>query len=251
MTSCAIITGVSGGIGSALAELYLSNDYLVIGIDKEKVSFDTRDGSFNFIETDLFQFSVEKNYREKILEGIRRCLPAEIGRFVIINNAATQIVKSVVDLEWQDWEESIAVNTTAPFFLAQGMVKELVAVQGHVLNVSSVHAKLTKSNFACYAASKAALEGLTRSMALELSPIGVSVNAVAPGAIATDMLEEGFAEFPEKLKELKACHPSKAIGTTADIAKFIKAITDHEGGFLTGAVLDFNGGISGRLFDPV
>ena len=89
----------------------------------------------------------------------------------------------------------MAVNLVAPFFLTQGLIDILIASNGHVINMSSIHAKLTKTNFTCYATSKAALEALTRSLALELSAKGVSVNAIAPAAIATQMLlikEEAF-----------------------------------------------------------
>jgi NAD(P)-dependent dehydrogenase (short-subunit alcohol dehydrogenase family) len=116
--------------------------------------------------------------------------------------------------------------------------------------VTSIHAKLTKPNFICYAASKAALEAVTRSLALELSPKGVSVNAVAPAAISTEMLKVGFKDSPKNLRKLESYHPSKAIGTPEQVGRFVKSITDQEGGFLTGAVLEFNGGIAARLYDP-
>ena len=138
----------------------------------------------------------------------------------------------------------------APFFLVQGLLEELKSSHGHVINVSSIHAKLTKPRFTCYAASKAALEALTRSLAIELSPLGISVNAIAPAAISTEMLKAGFNHAPEKLSELERCHPSKNIGTPEDIAAFIHMSTNHSGKFLTGSVIDYNGGIAGVLHDP-
>ena len=123
-------------------------------------------------------------------------------------------------------------------------------MNGCVINISSIHARLTKSDFSCYAASKAALESLTRSLAIELSGRGVSVNAISPAAISTEMLKEGFAKTPHKLEELESFHPSGSIGTPEQLATFVKSISEQRGGFLTGSVLEFNGAIGGKLHDP-
>jgi NAD(P)-dependent dehydrogenase (short-subunit alcohol dehydrogenase family) len=202
------------------------------------------------INADLFEFTKNKNYREQILNQIKNHFPERLDEFVLINNAAVQILNPVSKLNWSDWDKTLTVNTMAPFFLAQGFLEQLTKTHGHVINISSIHSRLTKANFSCYATSKAALEALTRSLALELSARGVSANAIAPAAIATQMLKDGFAGSPDKLKELESYHPSGMIGTPAQLAIFVKSITEQKGGFLTGSVLEFNGGIAGKLHDP-
>jgi NAD(P)-dependent dehydrogenase (short-subunit alcohol dehydrogenase family) len=249
MSKFAVITGSSGGIGSALVDAFLSDNYSVVGID----ATDSGRNSVGFLEinADLFEFTKNENYREQILNQIKNYLPERLDDFVLINNAALQILNPVSKLNLSDWDKTLTVNTIAPFFLIQGFLEQLTKTHGHVINISSIHSKLTKANFSCYATSKAALEALTRSLAIELSVKGVSVNAIAPAAIATQMLKDGFAESPEKLKELESYHPSGSIGTPAELAVFVKSITDQRGGFLTGSVLEFNGGIAGRLHDPI
>ena len=249
MSKFVVITGSCGGIGRALVETYLKANYSVIGLDRLALGTNSND---NFIEInpDLEEFSKNKRYREKILDQIKSLLPNELEEFILINNAAEQILKNIADMNWQDWQSSFAVNTIAPFFLVQGLIEELKKTHGHIINISSIHSKQTKANFSCYAASKAALEALTRSLALELSVKGVSVNAIAPAAIATQMLKDGFAEAPEKLKELESYHPAGIIGSPEQLAIFVKSVTEQRGGFLTGSVLEFNGGIAGRLHDP-
>ncbi len=248
MSKFAVITGSSGGIGRALVKTYLSDGFFIIGLDKcaSVLKLD----SFSEINTDLREFAKNENYREKILNQIKNSLPQKLDKFVLINNAAEQILKTVSDIDWQDWENSLAVNTVAPFFLVQGLMEQLIATHGHVINISSIHSKLTKVQFSCYSASKSALEALTRSLALELSPKGISVNAIAPAAISTEMLKDGFRDASHKLKELERYHPSRSIGSPEQLASFVKSVVDQEGGFLTGAVLDFNGGIAGSLHDP-
>ena len=249
MSKFAVITGSSGGIGSALVQLYLQDDYVVVGLDRCS-SENSEFKNFTELNPDLREFAKNDKYRQKILNQIKSLLPAKFEKFVLINNAAEQILKTVDNVNWQDWESSLAVNTVAPFFLTQGLLEILISTGGHVINISSIHSKLTKANFSCYAASKSALESVTRSLALELSPKGVSVNAIAPAAISTEMLKDGFANAPHKLKELESYHPSGIIGSPEQLASFTKSITDQKGGFLTGSVLDFSGGIAGVLHDP-
>ena len=249
MTQVAIVTGSRGGIGRALVKTYLDDGYFVIGLDKE-VTESSVSKNFFELQVNLGSFSKDLAYRESTLDKVKEGLPVEFSELVLINNAATQILKPVEEIEWQDWEESFTVNTIAPFFLAQGFLALLEKTGGHVINVSSIHAKLTKPQFACYAASKSALEAVTRSLAIELSPLGISVNAVAPAAISTEMLKASFNREGQRLRELEDYHPSKSIGTPEQLAGFIKAMTDQRSGFFTGAILEFNGGIAGRLHDP-
>ncbi len=154
------------------------------------------------------------------------------------------------ELSWDDWDITLSVNTVAPFFFVQGFLEELTKTHGHVINISSIHSRLTKADFTCYAASKAALETLTKSLALELSIKGISVNAIAPAAIATKMLKDGFAATPEKLKELESYHPTGRIGSPEELASFVKSISEQKGNFLAGSIIDFSGGISSKLHDP-
>jgi NAD(P)-dependent dehydrogenase (short-subunit alcohol dehydrogenase family) len=248
MSKFAVITGSTGGIGSALVDSFLSDNYSVVGID----TIDSGRNSVGFVEinADLFEFTKNENYREQILNQINNHLPEKLDDFVLINNAAVQILNPVSELNWSDWDKTLKVNTMAPFFLVQGFLEQLTKTHGHVINISSIHSRLTKANFSCYATSKAALEALTRSLALELSDKGVSVNAIAPAAIATQMLKDGFDEVPEKLEELESYHPAGMIGSPEELAAFVKSLVEQKGRFLTGSILDFNGGIGCRLHDP-
>lgn len=249
MSKIAVITGSCGGIGKALVRTYLDDGYFVIGLDRVPCDYPGRD-SYLGIEVSLLQFSEDVLYRNKVLSKIKEYIPNNPKKFVVINNAAEQILKLVPELEWKDWKNSLGVNTVAPFFLVQGLLEELKLSHGHVINISSIHAKLTKSRFTSYATSKAALEALTRSLAIELSPLGISINAVAPAAIATEMLKASFKGSPDKLKQLEKYHPSTSIGLPEDLANFIKVTTDQKSRFLTGTVLEFNGGIGAKLNDP-
>ena len=249
MDKIALVTGSEGAIGQEIVKAFLKENFLVIGIDKN-ISNRTKSKNYKPIAANLFNFSVDKEYRKNTVIKIHDFIPKKISKFIIINNAAIQVLKNVNEVSWSDWEKSFTVNTVSPFFLIQAFIGLLKSSKGHVINISSVHSKLTKKNFTCYAASKAALESLTKSLALELSPLGISVNAIAPAAINTNLLKDSFKSNPEKLNELKHCHPSKDIGRPKNIAKFIKTVAISDDFFLTGSVIDYDGGISNVLHDP-
>jgi len=228
---------------------YYDDNFYVVGLDN-KTSGNNNLKNFIEIDCDLTKFAKEKIYRNQISSLIKDSIPKDLKEFNIVNNAADQILKPVTKLEWEDWEKSLAVNSIAPFFVIKELLDILNSTNSHIINISSIHGKLTKSNFAAYAASKAALESITRSLAIELSPNGISVNCVAPAAIMTDMLKLSFNGNKRKLKDLENRHPAKKIASPSELAIFIKSLTDSKGKFLTGSVINFSGGISNLLNDP-
>lgn len=245
----AVITGSLGGIGQALVDAFLNANYFVYGLDKS-IEEDYCIDKKAELNIDLSRMVCDADYRERRLSTLRGMFPQEIDKLVIINNAAEQILGTIDELTYEDWNESLKVNVLAPFFLAQFMRKDLRENNGAVINVSSIHSRLTKKRFAAYSTSKAALEGVTRALALELASEGVSVNAIAPAAVATDMLLAGFQGKQEALSRLKSYHPSNALGVPADLANLVLAITESNSQFLTGATIEFSGGINAVLHDP-
>tara|TARA_B100000989_G_scaffold184364_1_gene138801 strand:+ start:5099 stop:5857 length:759 start_codon:yes stop_codon:yes gene_type:complete len=244
-----IITGSSGGIGESLVETYISDDYFVVGIDKIKNKNKIKK-NFREILCDLNDFAKNEKYRAKIISSIRSSISKKASKLVLINNAGHQKTDFIEKLEIEDWIYSFNVNLFSPYLLIKELLDELENTKAKIINISSIHSLQTKTGFSAYASSKAALESLTRSLALELSPRGISVNAVSPAAIETDMLKESFENNLSKLDELSQFHPSNALGSTFALANFIKSITDHDSNFLTGTVLQYHGGISAKLSDP-
>lgn len=249
MTKFVLITGSEGDIGKALVKTFLEDGFQVLGLDKLDPSNKNLEPT-NFIKCDLSEYVKKINYRNKINNNIKKILPKNISKLVIVNNAAVQILKPVDKINYEDFETSYTTNSLAPIFLAQSLLKELKASTSYIVNISSIHSKLTKSNFVAYASSKAALESITRSMTIELSKYNISINAIAPAAINTCMLKESFKKNPQAYKDINKIHPSKTIGEPNSLAKLVKNIVDDNSIFLTGSIIDFSGGISGVLNDP-
>lgn len=246
MNRSVIITGVSGGIGGALCRAFSGEGYRVIGIDRTVPSTDVVPDVF--LELDLESLCRDPNVRDAAFARIREAV-MDMPLHAIVNNAAIQVVKSAAELTVTDWIATLHVNLLAPFLLVQGLLPELEASRGAVVNISSIHARLTKRGFTAYATSKAALDGLTRSLAVELGA-RVRINAIAPGAIATPMLVAGFSGRVAQQEALDAMHPVGRIGDPAEVAQLALYLVSDAAAFVNGAAVALDGGIGGRLHDP-
>ena len=242
---CVIVTGAAGGIGQALVRAFTDAGRLVIATDlgaqPEGLS------CHRYIACDLVRMVADPGYAETCFSSIRAALDGH-PLDALVNNAAVQILGPVEQLDRGAWLDTLNVNLLAPFFWTQALLPELEAARGSVLNISSIHARLTKPAFVAYATSKAALSGLTRAMAVELGP-RVRVNAIEPAAIATPMLEAGFVGNPAGRKGLEGCHPAGTIGTPNSLAALAVAVISQESVFLTGSVIAFDGAIGAVLHD--
>lgn len=229
----AVITGCAGGIGSALCRSFHEGGWAVTGIDVRDCGGVCSDHVF----VDL-----------RKLETASVRPPADAK--VLVNNAAVQRVAATKDITAEDWQETLAVNLTAPLLLAQTFAPVLEQNRGSIINIASVHAVQTKPAFVAYATSKSALVGLTRSLAIDLAG-RVRVNAVCPAAVDTAMLRESFAGRAEAFARLAETHPVGRIGTPSDIAAIAMFLASDAAAFVTGTVLFADGGITARLHDPL
>jgi len=241
----AIITGAAGGIGVALCLAFKESGYYTVAVDKLKS--DAICDAFVTIDLDIY--CREEFYRSEADERLLKAV-GEIAIGVLVNNAAVQILGDTTNLSIDDWQSTLNVNLLAPFLLAQSLLPHLESAQGSIVNIASIHASLTKPGFVCYATSKAALVGLTRSMAVDIGA-RVRVNAICPAAINTPMLRDGFISKPELLDELAALHPVGRIGKPEEIATAALFLSCDKSTFLNGSILGIDGGIASRLYDPI
>jgi len=239
-----LVTGSNGAIGQEICKHYADNGWWVIGSDISKGSR----GSTNiYISIDLNRLCIDEAYRNLTIGHIvNEC---EGGLDVLINNAAVQIISSVKELSFSNWQKTINVNLNSVFLLIKGLLQKLEKKKGCVINVASIHATLTKSNFSAYSTSKAGLVGLTKSLAVELGT-NVRINAICPAAIATPMLFEGFVNTTNGLEKLIECHPTSSIGNVKDVLYAVLFLADSNNAFLNGTILQLDGGISSKLHDP-
>lgn len=242
----ALITGLAGGIGGALGRVFREAGYRVVGLGRSSPGDDVCDA---FVEADLAVLGRDESATAALWPRVEAALEGATLA-VLVNNAAVQHLGGAGELSWSQWQDTLAVNLSAPFALARACLPALRDARGCIVNIGSVHAQSTKPGFAAYATSKAALHGLTRALAVDLGP-EVRVVALAPAAIDTPMLRAGFEGRPEAFAALEAVHPAGRIGAPDEVARAALFLASPDAGFITGAVLWQDGGVLSRLHDPV
>jgi glucose 1-dehydrogenase len=164
---------------------------------------------------------------------------------ILVNNAGVEKHAPFWDVSEQDYDKVIDVNLKGTFFATQAMVRHLRAAgrPGRIINISSVHEDLPFPNFAAYCASKGALRMLTRNLAVELGPLGIAVNNIAPGAIETP-INTALLNNPQKLGALLNQIPLSRLGQPEDVAGMAVFLAGDEAGYVTGSTFVVDGGLS-------
>ena len=228
----AVVTGGGSGIGRAIAERLGADGHNVATLDLKP------DG-------DAFSQAADVSDRAQVdaaLEAVRE----RFGPITILVNAAgVDGFKRFADLRFEAWQRVIDINLNGVFHCTQAVLPDMIeAGWGRVVNISSSSAHSGQPFMTHYVAAKSAVNGLTKALALELGPAGITVNAVPPGFIDTPMLRR--AESRELLGGTVEDHvlrtPVRRVGTPQDIAAACAFLISEEAGYITGQILGVNGG---------
>ncbi len=240
----AVITGAAGGIGMAAAERFRAEGWSVTGVDiKETPAPDAFD---EFVVADVSEESTWTSIGEK-LNGS--------GLDALVSCAALQISAPLAETSPSDWDRVMAVNVRSIYLAVKALHSALKKSKGSIVSVSSVHQFATSANIAAYAASKGAVGALTRALAVELANDGIRVNAVAPGAVETDMLLDGLGRghlaedgVEAQLEQLASQTVMGRIGLPQEIAEALLFLADNSrSSFMTGETMVVDGGALARL----
>lgn len=248
-----LVTGATSGIGQAIAVRMAAegaNVALNYRNDIEKVAETQEmiDDICNQIKgCGGRYFPVEGDVSEE--EDIIRMIGEVVKEFgsidILINNAGIQIAEDSDNVSTDDFDKVISVNLRGAYLCAREAIKHFLE-QGNggiIINVSSVHEIIPRPQYISYSMSKGAMENLTKTLALEYADRGIRINAIGPGATATD-INKSWVEDPEKRKIIASNIPMGRVGTSEEMAAVTAFLTSDEASYITGQTLFIDGGLT-------
>jgi len=237
----ALVTGAAQGIGKAIAHLLAKNgaDVVVSDINLEKAQ-----------ETsDAIQKMGRKSLALKVnvvdLSEVERMVETILGQFgridILVNNAGITRDRLILRMTEEDWDAVLDVNLKGTFHCTKAVIRHMAKQRsGKIVNIASVSGEMGNPGQANYSASKAGVIGFTKTIAREFAARGINVNAIAPGFIQTAMTDA----IPEKSKEtLIQMIPMERLGQPEDVAEAVLFLVSERSSYITGQVLNVNGGI--------
>lgn len=229
----ALVTGASRGIGLACAHALASDGARVILAARDAAKLEAASAAI----PGSTWITLDMSSQESIKAAFATAGPVDI----LVNNAAVTKDGLALRMKKDDWDAVLSTNLTGAFLAIQQVLQAMMKARwGRIINISSIVGETGNPGQANYVASKAGLIGLTKSLAQEIASRNITVNAIAPGFIDTDMT----AALSDQLKENMLAHiPLKRFGQPEDVAAAVKFLASEEAGYITGAVLNVNGGM--------
>lgn len=237
-----LVTGASRGIGAACAERLAEDGYDIALVCKNSLpATKTLAGKLQKKGCHAAAFRADVSSEDEV-KALFSAMEAEFGHLpdILVNNAGIALSGVLADQTAEDFDRIFGVNMRGVFLCCRAVYDSMVSNKyGRIINISSMWGVCGASCEVLYSASKAAVIGFTKALALELAPSGVTVNAVAPGVIRTDMLS---CYDEETLSSLAEETPAGRLGTPEDIAAVVSFLASEGSSFVTGQVIGANGG---------
>lgn len=234
----AVVTGASRGIGAAIAKSLIEANYFVVASATSESGVSAIKDTLAENGTAFVLNLSDKNSCQDFCKQV-----VELGAVsVLVNNAGITKDTLMLRMKDDDWDDVIETNLSGSFRITKAMLKGMMKKRfGRIINISSVVGAMGNPGQANYCASKAGIEGFTRSLAQELGSRNITVNAVAPGFIATDMTND----LTEDQKQLMMVNiPLARYGEPEEVAKAVKFLASDDAAYITGQVLHVNGGLN-------
>ena len=243
-----LVTGAGHGIGKAIAMTFAREGAIVIVGDIDADAIDVTVHEINMLQQKTLPAPANVSDKEQVDYMIRNII-TQCGRIdILVNCAGVQTETPFLELSEEEWDRIIDINLKGTFLCGQAVAREMVCQKhGTIINISSIHQFLPRSNIAHYAASKGGVMMLTKVMALELAQYGINVSCIAPGATATPM-NETILNSPQQLAELNARIPLGRVANPSEVAQCAVYLASDDGAYVTGSTIYIDGGMNlGRL----
>jgi NAD(P)-dependent dehydrogenase (short-subunit alcohol dehydrogenase family) len=238
----AVITGGGSGIGLAIAQKFVDNNIQTVIVGRDKIKL-------NNAKKKLGKNCFDMVCDLSDLKTIPALINSVIKKFgqtdILVNNAGINMKKDFTEVTDEEFQQVITTNLSSVFSVSREVVKQmLIKGKGSIINISSMAALYGLPRVIAYSASKTAIGGMTRAMAVELSPKGIRVNAIAPGFIETAMTAKALNSDPERKAKVFGRTPMGYMGKTEDIGEAALFLASDAAKYITGVVLPVDGGNS-------
>jgi 3-oxoacyl-[acyl-carrier protein] reductase len=237
----ALVTGATGGIGGAIARAFHKQGAVVAVSGRQTEKLDKLAAELG---SRVHVLPCDLADRAAVAGLIDQSI-ARLGRLdILVNNAGLTKDNLFMVMKDEQWDEVIAVNLTATFMLMRAAARAMLRAKtgyGRIVNISSVSGVIGNPGQGNYAASKAGVIGMSKSLAREVAPRGITVNCIAPGFISTPMTD---ALKESQVAAIKEAIPAEKFGTPADVAAACVYLASAEAGYMTGQTLHVNGGLT-------
>jgi NAD(P)-dependent dehydrogenase (short-subunit alcohol dehydrogenase family) len=215
----ALVTGASRGLGQAIAQLLEESGYSVLRPTRS--------------EMDLASTVSIDSYLASVVEPIE----------ILVNDAGINRVAALGEIGSQDLQDTLDINLSAPFHLIQSVTPQMRKTGfGRIVNISSIWSIVSRAGRITYSMSKSALNGMTRSIAIELAPFNILVNAVAPGYVLTDLTRQNNSD--EELMKISKAIPLQRLASPDEIASVVAFLCSEQNTYMTGQTVVVDGGFS-------
>ena len=248
----AIVTGGAQGIGRAIVEKFCQEGANVTFFDRdgERSHLTCRELSLQFSAPP--QFTVcDITVGSELQVAVAGVLAKQGTVDVLVNNAGVTAYFDAAAMTESQWDSVFAIDLKGVWMCSRYILPAMrKARSGSIVNIASIHARMTHKGMFPYAAAKSGVLGLTRSLALDEGPHGIRVNAVSPGYTRTEMTEDFFHRQPEPdtaERQVLDVHPLGRIGTPAEVANVVAFLASDEASFITGAEIAVDGGLSAKF----
>lgn len=240
--SVAIVTGGGSGLGLAISEKFTQNGITTIIVGRDNGKLEKAKEHLG----ELCHPMVCDISNLASIPGFTQEVVKKFGQIdILVNNAGINMKKEFTEVTDEEFQQVITTNLCSVFALSREVVKQMLKQgKGSIINISSMAAQYGLPKVIAYSASKTAIDGITRAMAVELSPKGIRVNAIAPGFIETDMTAKALNTDPERKQKVFSRTPMGYMGKPDDIGDAALFLASDAAKYITGVVLPVDGGNS-------
>lgn len=237
----AVITGASQGIGEAIAFELAKEQARVVLVDVQKEKLDSVAAGIEAAGGEAAGFCVDVSSFDQVQKAVGDILDSHNKIDILINNAGITRDTLFMRMKEEEWDAVLTVNLKGVFNFCKAVIRHMIGNRcGRIVNISSVVGLMGNVGQTNYSASKAGVVGLTKSLAREVAQRGITVNAVAPGYIATAMTDALSDSVKQAFLEII---PMKRFGTPEEVAHAVKFLVSDEAAYITGQVVSINGGL--------